>query len=110
MPDIQILSTKRFRFQNPAVKTSLLAAQPGSTVLSDAFFTTEPMVVQSAPDWIQQDQLFDWAQEAGELKVVTVAVPKAKKATTAKSTDPAAPATDPATDPAATTDPKPATE
>jgi len=102
MPDIQIIATKRFRFQNPAVKTSLLAAQPGSAVLAAAFFTTEPMIVQSAPEWIQQDQLFDWAQEAGDLKVVTVAVPKAKKP--AKADDPA-PSTDPATDPK--TDPKP---
>lgn len=96
MPDIQILSTKRFRFRNLAVKTSLLAAQPGSAVIADAFFTTEPMKIQSAPEWIQQDQLFTWAQEAGDLKVVIVAAPKTKKPT--KTDDPAA-AADPATDP-----------
>lgn len=95
MPDIQILSTKRLRFRNPAVKTSALAAQPGSAVLANAFFTTEPMQIQSAPDWIQQDHLFTWAQEAGDLKVVTVAVPKTKKSS--KPDDPPAPATDPDT-------------
>jgi hypothetical protein len=96
MPDIQILSTKRLRFRNPSVKTSALAAQPGSAVLANAFFTTEPMQIQSAPDWIQQDQLFDWAQEAGDLKVVTVAAPKAKRAA---KTDDSAPATNPPADP-----------
>jgi hypothetical protein len=80
MPDIQILATKRLRFRNPAVKTSALAAMPGSAVLAKAFFTTTPMVIESAPDWIQNDHLFDWALEAGDIKVVTVEPPKAKRA------------------------------
>ena len=89
---IQIFTpAKTFRFKNPDVSDETLLGQPDKTVVSSAYFTTEPGKLQLAPAWIQDDPMFVWAVREDAI-VVTSASAAAPVAALLKGNNLPAPA------------------
>ena len=81
MATIQILSQKTFRFKNPnasIVEADVLrmgSPNPNikqSAKFEEVYFTTTPGVIQTAPAWIKQDELWKWARKDNAIaEIVT---------------------------------------
>ena len=74
---MQVFAKNRYRFLRPrAALLSPPAEKGGAQVMqkqvdfTEAFFELEPGQFQDAPDWIKDDQMFKWATQSGDIKVV----------------------------------------
>jgi hypothetical protein len=73
---MQVYARSKYRFMRPGAKLFEKAGVDASQILGkqvefrEAFFELEPEQFQDAPDWIKEDQMFQWALRDGDIKMV----------------------------------------
>lgn len=55
---IKLVAKKKIAFRNPAATGS-----------SDKYFTVSPYAFTDAPDWIENDPMYDWALNDGTIEI-----------------------------------------
>jgi hypothetical protein len=101
---INIFCKKAFRFPNPDPRLGLVSKpkknespeQASARLAQDSsklgnrdkhaqlFFDTKPGEIQQAPDWIREDEMFNWAVQDGDLMVIETKAPAKQEAEVAK--------------------------